>query len=184
MKWNEHSDLKDLHALLSPSKYHWTNYDDDKLAAYYNNIRAKEKGTELHLLASMCIENRVRLERKKKALNLFVNDSIGFRMKTEQTLKYSDNAFGTADAIAFRDGKLRIFDFKSGVVKASFRQLDLYAAYFCLEYNEDPRTIEIIQRIYQYDGFEESIADGAAIKDLMDRTVASDRIIEMLKKQV
>ena len=39
----------------------------------------------------------------KKALNMFVNDAIGFKMTSEQVLYYSDNSFGTADAILFKD---------------------------------------------------------------------------------
>lgn len=48
------------------------------------------------------------------SVNAFVNDAIGYRMDPEVLLYYSDNAFGTADAISFIDGVLRIFDLKTG----------------------------------------------------------------------
>ena len=31
MNWNNHSSLKDQHAFLSASKYHWVNYDNEKI---------------------------------------------------------------------------------------------------------------------------------------------------------
>ena len=37
MNWNRHSELEGSHAFLSASKYHWINYDSDKLADSYNN---------------------------------------------------------------------------------------------------------------------------------------------------
>ena len=38
MNWNRHSDLMGTHAFLSASKYHWLNYDADKLAESYAQI--------------------------------------------------------------------------------------------------------------------------------------------------
>ena len=48
MNFNKHFNLEGKHAFLSPSKYHWINYDDEKLIAAYCNFRAAQKGTELH----------------------------------------------------------------------------------------------------------------------------------------
>ena len=45
---------------------------------------------------------------------MFVNDTIGYRMSTEQILFYSENAFGTTDAISIKGNKLRIHDLKTG----------------------------------------------------------------------
>ena len=36
MLWNSHLNIKDQHAFLSASKYHWVNYDEDKLDDVYN----------------------------------------------------------------------------------------------------------------------------------------------------
>lgn len=63
-------------------------------------------------------------------MNMYVNDAISFRMVPEQILFYSENCFGTADTIVFRNGTLRIHDLKTGVVPAHMEQLEIYAALF------------------------------------------------------
>ena len=118
MTFNDHSRLRGQHAFLSASKYSWINYDPDKLAVVYTNFMATQKGTELHEFAAKCIELGQKLPRSKKTLNNYVNDAIGFRMTPEQVLYYSDNCFGTADAICFRDDILRIHDLKTGAIPA------------------------------------------------------------------
>ena len=40
MVFNKHSDLEGSHAFLSASKYHWINYDEEKLAQSYLNFLA------------------------------------------------------------------------------------------------------------------------------------------------
>ncbi len=64
-------------------------------------------------------------------------------MVTEQTLYFSENCFGTADTISFRRNKLRIHDLKTGITATSEKQLEVYAALFCLEYGASPFDIEI-----------------------------------------
>lgn len=151
MNWNDHSSLKGEHAFLSASKYHWVNYDGEKLEDVYLSWLALKKGTELHELASKLIDLRQKLPRSEKSFNLYVNDGIGFKMLTEQTLYYSPNCFGTADAISFRDNILRIHDLKTGKTVASMKQLEIYAALFCLEYGKNPSSIDIELRMYQLD---------------------------------
>ncbi len=151
MIWNKHYDLVGTHAFLSASKHHWTNYDDDKFLDVYAKHRAAQRGTELHDFASNAIRLGIKLPRANKTLNLYVNDGIGFKMRPEVTLFYSFNCYGTADAIAFRNKVLRIHDLKTGTVGASMRQLEIYAALFCLEYKEDPNNIGCELRIYQSD---------------------------------
>ena len=184
MIWNEHSDRKGTHAILSPSSYHWLNYDDEKLISFHENIMAKQEGVELHELASILINKKKKLAKLKDAFNLFVNDCIGFRMRSEQPLEYSENIFGTADAISFRDGVLMIFDLKTGTTRVSFKQLDVYAALFCLEYQVDPTSIKIVQRIYQFSEYVEVIADGEYIKEVMDRIVRCDYVLEKAKQRI
>ena len=41
MNFNKHSDLEGCHAFLSASKYHWINYDDEKLVTAYENFLAR-----------------------------------------------------------------------------------------------------------------------------------------------
>lgn len=183
MHFNNHSDLKDLHAFLSPSNYHWLNYTPDKLESVYINLKAKEEGVVLHALAATAIEKRIKLANVKKALNMFVNDSIGYKMTPEQTLFYSRNAFGTSDAISFKDKVLKIFDLKTGIGKVSFKQLDIYAALFCLEYGVVPTDIEIEERIYQGNGFEVSIPDPLYIQVIMDRIVEFDILLDHIKQR-
>ena len=108
MKFNDHSRLIGCHAFLSASQYHWVNYDDDKLIERFNTYQASQRGTQLHEFAATCIELGQRLPRSPKTLNLYVNDAIGFHMTPEQVLYYSENCFGTTDAICFRNDFLRI----------------------------------------------------------------------------
>lgn len=181
MRFNDHSDLEGQHAFLSPSGYHWINYEDSKLVERYNNYRASLKGTELHELASGLIKNKIKLADHRKAINQFVNDCIGFRMDSEVSLYYSPNCFGTADAISFKDNKLMIFDLKTGKTKASYSQLDVYAALFCLEYGMDPFEIEIEERIYQGSGYTISAPTPELVNRIMQKIIESDIIIEKLK---
>jgi hypothetical protein len=151
------------------------------LEAVYLNQKAKEEGTMLHSFAAIAISKRIKLAHNKKALNMFINDAIGYKMFPEQVLFYSYNSFGTADAIGFRDNLLRIFDLKTGITKPSFKQLDIYAALFCLEYGVDPTTIKFEERLYQGNGFEVSIPEPLYIQDVMDKVIEFDTIIENIK---
>ena len=38
MNFNKHSNLEGRHAFLGASKYHWVNYDEDKLISLYQNF--------------------------------------------------------------------------------------------------------------------------------------------------
>lgn len=184
MNFNNHSDLKEKHSFLSPSNYHWLNYSPEKLETVYRNQKAAEEGTALHAFASMAINKRIKLARTKKALNMFVNDAIGFKLTSEQVLYYSDNSFGTSDAISFKDNFLRIHDLKTGITKPSFKQLDIYAALFCLEYGVDPKTIKIEERLYQGNGFEVNIPELLYIQEIMDRIIEFDVILENIKQTI
>lgn len=181
MNFNNHYHLADKHSFLSPSAYHWLNYDPAKLETIFRNQKAKDRGTVLHQFASDAIINKVKLANIKKALNMFVNDAIGFKMVSEQVLYYSDNSFGTADAILFKDGLLRVHDLKTGVTKPSFKQLDIYNALFCLEYGVNPLDISFENRIYQGNGFQIDTPDGAYIQSIMNKIVEFDLILEQVK---
>lgn len=181
MNFNTHYDLEGKHAFLSGSNYHWIGYTNEKLSQVYNNLKAKEEGTYLHAFASMAVQKRIKLAPLKKALHSFVNDAIGFGMTSEQVLYYSDNCFGTADAISFKDNLLRISDLKTGVSKVSFKQLDIYAAIFCLEYGHDPYDIQIEERIYQGRDILMSIPDPEDIKQIMEKIIMFDSIIDSMK---
>ena len=180
--FNDHSKLRGLHSFLSPSKYHWLNYDNKKLVESFYKYKAAERGVELHEFAATCIRLRQKLPHSKKTLNMYVNDSIGFHMEPELVLYYSENCFGTTDAICFRDNKLRIHDYKSGEIPAKMEQLYIYAALFCLEYKIDPYSIEIELRIYQNDEVVYDTPDPSVIRAVCDTIVNDDNLIHNIKE--
>lgn len=183
MNFNKHYALKDKHAFLGASKYHWINYDEEKLAASYLKFLAVEKGTKIHNLAAMLIEERQKLPKSDKTLNMYVNDAIGFKMTPEQPLRYSENCFGTADAICFRKNVLRIHDLKTGTSKTHMEQLMVYAALFCLEYKVKPGDIEIELRIYQNDEILYFKPTAEDILPIMDKIPRFSDIINNIKEQ-
>lgn len=207
MIFNQHSDLEGQHAFLSASKYSWLNYDQQKLEEAYRRQYATTIGTILHDLAHRCIENKVKLNKSDRHLVLltlldnnvpqglidandiletlapFVNDAIGFRMESEQVLYYSDNAFGTADCISFKNNVLRIHDYKSGITPVHMDQLYIYAALFCLEYVVKPENIKIELRIYQSGEVLCEEPEPEVIRAIMNKIVDSDRFLRKLKEE-
>lgn len=183
MNFNDHSRLVGKHAFLSPSNYHWLNYDDQKLFARFTSAMAAQRGTDLHDLAHNCIKLGVKLPKTRTTINLYVNDGIGFRMSCEVGLYYSPNCFGHADNLAFRSNKLRISDLKTGISPASFQQLKIYAALFCLEYGVDPYSIEIELRIYQHNDVQLFIPNAEEIVEIMEKIVYFDQKVEKLKEE-
>jgi hypothetical protein len=179
--FNTHLNLAGTHAFLSASNYHWINYDEDKLDRMYIASMAARRGTELHAFAHEAIRLGVKLPDEQKTLNLYVNDGIGFQMKSEQTLFYSRNCYGTADCIGFRRETLRIHDLKTGLTEASPHQLEVYAAIFCLEYKKNPLEIRIELRIYQNNEIRIYEADPDNILHIMDRIRFFDRRIEAMR---
>ena len=178
MIFNKHSELEGKHAILSPSKPFWLNYDDEALERNYISSYATEIGTLVHEYA--CDRIRFRLpidiqsEEAKNGLlvhllkngipfrvidldrlfyNLvpYVNDGIGYKMESEVVLRYSDLCFGTADSIGVRRNVLRIHDLKTGTSPVHMEQLVIYAALFFHEYKRDyrPTTMKTELRIYQ-----------------------------------
>lgn len=181
MLFNRHSELTGQHAFLSASKYHWINYDEEKLDRVWTARQAAQRGTDLHDFALQAIRLGVKLPKSPKTLNLYVNDAIGYRMTPEQVLFYSINAFGTADAISFRRNKLRIHDLKTGKFESKIHQLEVYAALFCLEYVEKPSNIDIELRIYQNDEVRIYEGDPDVITHIMDKIITFDKRINTLR---
>lgn len=216
MNFNKHSDLKAEHALLSASKCSWLNKSNEKIIEAYARGYIKTIGTAIHDIARKHIQHGFKMTKgSKKEIMLsliedykipgqvidiaidfdfvyenlmnYVNDAIGYRMVPEQILYYSDNAFGTADAITsldntFKNRLLRIHDLKTGTTPAKIEQLLVYAAYFCLEYNTKPSEIQFELRIYQ--GCEVLIDEPEAddILPIMDRIIAIDKVIKQFKE--
>ena len=181
MNYNEHSELIGQHAFLSASKYHWINYDEARLLESYERVRATQRGTDLHNLAKELIRLGVRLPKNGDTLSLYVNDAIGFKMKPEVVVFYSFNAFGTADALCFRNKLLRIHDLKTGATPAKMDQLEVYAAFFCLQRGIDPASIKIELRIYQNNETVVCRPEPEEISRIMNWTIAADILIDKRK---
>lgn len=185
MNFNKHSDLIGQHAFLGASKYHWLNYDEDKLIQAYLNNLAIQKGTEFHDLACRLIKLGVKLPRSKSTLNMYVNDAISYCLTPEQPLYFSRNCFGTADTISFNEKNrfLRIHDLKTGVTPAHMEQLEIYAALFCLEYHMQPVDIGMELRIYQNNDILTHSPKSEDIKHIMQKIVVFDAKIEKLRSE-
>jgi len=125
----------------------------------------------------------VKLPNTTKTLNAYVNDALGFRLSPEVTLYYSDNCFGTTDAIGFRKNKLRIHDLKMGITPASVNQLLVYASLFCLEYKFKPMEIQTELRIYQNDNVQIWEADPDEVTHIMSKIVMFDRRINEMRME-
>jgi len=102
-------------------------------------------------------------------------------MTPEQPLFYSENCFGTADAICFRQNLLRIHDLKTGETPASIHQLIVYAALFCLEYRINPQDIGMELRLYQLDEVIVHTQAQEEVKLVMDKIIVFDKRIAKMK---
>lgn len=183
MKFLKHGELVGQHAFLGASKYHWINYDEDRLDEAYERYLATQLGTELHEFACSCIRLGQRLPKNRRTLNQYVNDAIGYSMTPEQVLFYSRNCFGTADAISFDKNILRIHDLKTGIVPAHMEQLEIYAALFCMEYQYNPKDIQIELRIYQNDEITAAVPEHTDISSIMEKIRQFDKRIEKLRTE-
>lgn len=186
MRFNRHSDLEGKHSFLSPSKYAWLRYDDAKLERVFMEHLAHLRGAEEHEFARRAILLGHRMPDEPKTMNLYVNDCIGWRMKPEVPLFWSDFCFGTADALGFVESQrlLRISDLKTGKNPTKFDQLVIYAALFCLEYEyPKPWELEIELRIYQSNGVKEMVADADEVFHAMDRILTGTRLLEQLRAE-
>lgn len=182
MNFNDHSNLRNKHAPFSPSSYYWLQDTEEEAIKRYCTSFASTVGTILHELASEYIEygyKMTKFDKKQIPMRLlvngippmvvdrlpiddifenlmnYINDAVGFHMSPEVLLYYSDNVFGTTDAICFdeRERMLRIHDLKNGTQPAKIDQLMIYDALFCLEYGHilkfRPEDIKSELRIYQ-----------------------------------
>ena len=187
MNFNNHNKLAGLHAPFSPSQSSWLRYDDEKALDVYTNKKASEIGTRLHDWAKRTIDLGIKQPRSKKTIYAYVNDAIGFQMDTEVVLFYSERFFGTADAISFRNGILRIHDLKTGKVgkiEDHMEQLEIYAALFCLEYKVKPGDISMELRVYKNDEVLVHNPTAEDILPVMDKIVHLNKLLEKLDEEV
>lgn len=211
MNWNDHSKLVGKHAILSPSGYHWLNYDKeeskDKLYSRYIGNYAQEIGTLVHEFACKRIQYRMPLRKRDQDAIIFylldngiprnvididyfyenllyyINDAIDYRMSPEVVLYYSDNCFGTTDAILYNNNHLRIHDLKTGKAPAHIEQLEIYAALFCLEYKKKPGDLDMELRIYQPGNLLTMTPEVDDIAPIMDKIISCDKFLSKLEKE-
>lgn len=124
-----------------------------------------------------------------EAVRFYINDGVGYKMTAEQPLVYSDNIFGTADSISYRQNTktLRIHDLKTGALQAHMEQLATYAALFCLEYGPKyefkPGDLNIELRIYQWDGITINNPTAEDIVPIMNRIIHTEKIASKVDKE-
>ena len=128
---------------------------------------------DIDMIRAYCEQDPVVCNSKaKETVCMYVKDAIDFDMVPEQILVYDNNfCFGTADAIQFDGQLLRIHDLKTGDTPASMDQLVIYAALFCLEYQQNPNSLTFELRIYQTD-------------QIIIYNPTADEVIEMMNKIV
>lgn len=175
--------LAGTHSFLAPSTPAWINYDEEKLDRVFWSSQEARRGTELHDFASQAIRLKIKLPDTRATLNQYVNDAIGFGLTPEQLLYFSDNCYGHADAVGFRNKTLRVHDLKTGKTPASMTQLKIYAALFCLEYDFKPFDIKMELRIYQNDDVALDIPDPDEIFHIMEKIRFFDKRINYLRSE-
>lgn len=213
MQFIPHRNLEGRHAIFSASSWYWLNDEPDDLVNRLCSQYATTIGTILHNVAYKHIKYRIKLHKYDKNnvvlelltsgvpaivvdtidfesmfdnLMSYVNDCIGFRMEPEVVLAYSDNFFGTTDAIVFLEKErfLRIHDYKSGVTPASMNQLKIYTALFCLEYGFKPGDITTELRIYQSNEVIISNPETDEITPIIDKIVTTDKFLTRINEEV
>ena len=212
MNFNRHLQQEGKHAILSASSWRWLNDDQDSLIKRISSQYAQTIGTILHAIAYKHIKYRIKMNKYDKKnvmmellangvpsivvdsidfdsmfdnLMAYINDGVGFKMHPEVVLYYSDNFFGTADAIAYNENErfLRIHDYKSGVIPAHIEQLEIYAALFCLEYRFKPSEIDIRLQIYQNNEVLCHDPGPDEIRDVIDKIIDFDKFITQFKRE-
>lgn len=190
MRLQKHSELIGKHAsLMAPSSYHWVDYDEDKIVKTVMSSQRARLGDRKHAWAAEAIALRQKQPDVEKTLNMYINDAIGFKMTPEQPLFYSWNCFGTADAISYRldpttdRWMLRIHDLKTGSTRTSMKQLEIYVAIFCFEYDVNPAEINIELRIYKSDQIEIYIPYLDDIIHIMEQIKFMDKLIDTMEKE-
>lgn len=182
MQWQDHWKAEGKHAYLGASKYHWIRYTPEKLRSHFQKHKRALEGQELHDLAKILILKRIKQIRDGSTFRTYVNDAIGFRMDPEVVLYYNDDFFGTADAISYREGVLRIHDLKTGDFPGKLDQLKIYVVLFFLEYGKilkiKPHDVQIFVRIYQLDEIIEEKVDPDEIVTLTKWALEATRIVQ------
>lgn len=204
----DHLELKGTHAPFSPSQPSWLNYTPEKLLGNYVSGYATMIGTLTHEFAEKRIKKVDKLtpegidswefylwdhkvpeyvlhnidkERIYGTLLMYVNDCIDFGMEPEKILYFSDNFYGTADAISFKRKTLRISDLKTGTSLVKDEQLLVYAAFFCLENKIKPKDIKIELRFYKELDILYCEPEPEAIESIMQIVISHNKILQSFR---
>ena len=115
---------------------------------------------------------------------LFVCDSIGFRMESEQKLSVSKVIEGTADAVRYypKENLLRVSDLKTGSRPAKIEQVFIYAALYCYENRLDPLKTNFETRIYQNGEIYIEQPDGKTISSMLKDILHLDEVIKKFER--
>ena len=169
MIFNKHSELEGRHAILSPSKHYWLNYDDEGLMRNYISSFATDIGTLVHEYASDRIKYRLPIdieneEAKNGLLMHLLKNGIPFRVIDLDRLFYNLVPY-VNDAIGYR--------------MASMDQLLCYAGLFFLEYKRDyrPQTMKVELRIYQNQEVLVNQPSSEEVKAVMDKIIHGDAVL-------
>lgn len=213
MNFLRHSNLEGQHAIFGASQWYWLNDDEEGLIKRMCSQYAREIGTILHEVAARHIKYRIKMNKYDKKnvmlellskgipgividymdfddvfdnLMVYVNDGVGFKMHPEVVLYYSNNFFGTTDAISYNEQTkfLRIHDYKSGSTPAKMEQLMIYAALFCLEYKIKPMEISDMElRIYQSNEILYHNPSLDEIAPVIDKIVTFDKFLNRMRQE-
>lgn len=111
----------------------------------------------------------------------YINDCVGFGMEAEVLIDFTDNFFGTADAVRFDGKSLKIFDLKTGSVPAKIEQLLIYACLYFLKYKLDPKEHPVELRIYQGNDILRAIPEANDLIPIMNTIIHFDKLMNDVK---
>lgn len=135
-----------LHHLFTTSKemrHSFESFIDNK---YYDEEKEVMANHGSEMLVAFSLLPREVIE----TIKAYIKDAIDNNLEPERVVCYDKEcAAGTADSIGFRNNTLIIHDLKTGSTPAHIEQLEIYAAFYCLEYHIDPSTIDFKLCIYQ-----------------------------------
>lgn len=207
MIFHNYSNLDGKHARFSPSQPYWLGDTEEGIIKRFRGQYAAQIGTIIHDFARKYIKHGLKLvksDKKNMVLELlesdvpgsvidgldidfifenlqsYVNDSVNFRMSPEVHLYFSDNFFGTTDAISFdeKSKKLRISDLKTGASPSPIEQLIIYTALFCLEYKVNPFDISTELKMYKNNEILLLEPDPDDISEAMEKIKTFETIIQ------
>jgi len=141
-------------------------------------------GVKFDLMRKGIPEYAIDISRVYPTFMNYVNDAIGYGLDPEIVLYYSNECYGTADAINLDGNLLRIHDLKTGITPAKMDQLMVYAGLFYLEYGMKPENVRSELRIYQMDEIIVYEPEIEEIREVMRDIVDKDRVLQSMNQEV